>query len=160
MDGQCEVGGLNSLAQGWTSLKGQPSSTALMGSATAPTSQYTSSLTNTAPPHPSMAWCPHSCASHCLSSVPQWMGKGPLQARGHHLGPGGTGHQVALCSWLEDAGCLPLHQLQPPSQWEQLAPPSPNPAGPVVGGSREQTHQIALRSPVKHCRERVFPPPG
>ena len=61
VDGQCEVGGLNSLAQGWTSLKGQPSSTALMGSATAPTSQYTSSLTNTAPPHPSMgcySWAP------------------------------------------------------------------------------------------------------
>ena len=96
---------------------------------------------------PTPAWCPHSCAGHCLGPVPQWTGKGLLQAGVHHLGPEGTGHQVALCPWLEDAGSLPIHQLQPPSQREQSAPPSPNPAGPAVRGSREQTHQIALDHP-------------
>lgn len=82
---------------------------------------------------PARAWCPHSCASRCLGYAPQWAGKGPLQARGHHLGPGGTGHQGALCPWLEAAGSLPLHQLQPLSQWEQLAPPSPNPQAQPSG---------------------------
>ena len=43
-----EVGRLSPLAQGWTSLKGHPSYTALMGSVTANASQPTTSLPNTA----------------------------------------------------------------------------------------------------------------
>lgn len=66
-------------------------------------------------------------------------------------------------------GPLPMvgsHWLPPPPPAAAPVPVGavgssvPRSSGPAVRGSREQTHQIALRSPIRRCRERVFPWPG
>lgn len=66
-----EVGRLRSLAQGWTSLKDHPSSTAPMGPATAPASQDTSPLTDTAPLTPQRGVIPELQQTSCHKFLTQ-----------------------------------------------------------------------------------------